>query len=128
MNLINGILTQGRALAVSRMSETVHAGSSTTTTDPVTGQPVQSGTTVYDGAARLKFASTVVSDKATGGQLVSSQNVELHCPSGTKIPIGTVVTVTASTADDSLVGRKFKVTGRPEAGQTTAARFQVVEQ
>lgn len=122
-------LRLGRRKAQSRMSETVTAGLTKSVTDPATGKPTVVYTRVdYSGIARVKFASSVVSNSVSGGQLVAAQNVELHCPAGTKIPINDIVTVTASTVDAGLIGRVFKVTGRPDAGQATAARFPVVEQ
>ena len=121
---VDAALPYFRAQAESRMSETVQV---TTTEKQDTGgfDPEQVPTTHYSGRARVKFASQVVSDREVAGQFPVVQSVELHLPSGTVVPRGSVAEVTASTADSSLVGRRFTVTGLPQAGQTTAARYPV---
>jgi len=119
-------LERGRRMAASRMSETVQVF---TVSLQETGgiRPVEVRTVHYDGPARVKFSSSVVSDAVAAGQLVATQSVELHLPSGSVVPVDASVEVTASSVDGSLVGRRFTVSGRPQAGQTTAARYPVKE-
>jgi hypothetical protein len=82
----------------------------------------------YVGIGRLVFRSSVVSDVEVASQLVASQSARIDLPAGTSgVGTGMFAVVTASTSDATLVGRRFRVEGMPAAGQTTAARFQVVE-
>jgi hypothetical protein len=118
----------GRRQAEARMTETVRIGRLEEGTDPVTLDPIQTLDVVYDGKGRIKFPSMNEVEVDAGGQLVVKQDLELHLPSGT---VGVTpdmrAVVDASTADPALVGRVFRVKGRPAAGQTTAARFPLEE-
>lgn len=123
------VLEQGRRLANVRMSETVHAYLVTgTTVDPVTFVSVETTTTVYDGPARVKYSTPREAEKEQGTQVGSVRYVDVSFPSGTSGVVKDVfISITASTADAGLVGRKYRVSGLGEAGQTTALRVTVDE-
>lgn len=120
-----------RAQAESRFTETVTVGEYVDTTNPATGNPVRtlSGSASYVGPARVKYPATssVAGDGAQVAQPVAEQQIILSLPSGTVVDVGDEVDVTGSTADASLVGARFRVIGSAHKGQTTAARYPVVE-
>lgn len=120
----------GRAAAELRMSESFRIFEVMgTTTDPDNDlQVVDVEVDRYNGPGRLVFRSSVVSDADVGSQLVAVQGARIDLPV-TDVGVGTdmVAVVTGSSADASLVGRRFRVEGMPAAGQTTAHRYAVVE-
>lgn len=123
------ILARGRNLANDRMSETVTVGSFTDGTDPVTGDPIVVPVdTRYTGIGRIKYESLAVSETDGAGSPVATQAPILSVPTGSPAFFeGDGVTVTASVADGSLVGRSFTIAGRPQAGQTTSLRYPLEE-
>ena len=127
--ILLGALAMGRARATLLMTETVTVGVTSTTVDPNTLENVTVTTARYTGIGRIKFPSLAVSESATLGQALVSQQVQLHVPVGEGVTIqeGDTVTVTASSADPSLVARTFRVAGRPHAGQVTAHRYPLEE-
>lgn len=114
-----------RAEANSRMTETVQVGRFTDSTDPTTGNPVRTLTTErYNNIGRVRYGSGDVRESAGSGGPVSEQSPYLSIPHGSaRCFEGDEVEVTASTADDLLVGRRYKITGNAVAGQTTAHRY-----
>ena len=119
-----------REQAISRMSESFRIFEVTgRTADPENDlREVDVETDRYVGIGRLVFRSSVVSDVSVASQLVASQGARIDLPAGTSgIRRDMVAVVTDSTADVTLIGRRFRVEGMPSAGQTTAARYQVVE-
>ena len=123
---IDAALPYFRAQAESRMSETVTVFRTELVDEGI--EPTEQRVTLYSGKARLKFSSSVASDRTSGSQFVVSQSAELHLPSGTSwVGKDPTVEVTASSSDQSLVGRQWTVKGRPQAGQTTAARYALEE-
>lgn len=132
MNLgqdIRAALPLIQAQANSLMTETVIAGIPEDGTDPVTGDATQAIPEArYEGRARVKYNSSVVSDSGVTGALVKVQNITIKLPvQGTVLEEGDLIEVTASDVDDSLVGRKYIVQGAPDAGQVTAHRYPVTE-
>ena len=131
---LHDVLAEGRAAANARMTETVVAGIYTDGTDPVTLEPtrvlVQQ---VYPvppatGVAWIKYPSLSVAEREGPSMPVQKQTPELRIPHGSPVlPEGTEVHVTASTIDPTLVGRRYKVTGAPQAGQTTSLRHPLEE-
>lgn len=124
-----GVLGEGRHAAAARFTETVTVGKFADTTDPATGNPVRTlvGAASYQGPAQVKYYSALVTDSATTGQPVSEQAIILKLPAGTVVHVGDEVDVTASAADSALVGARYRVYGSAQKGQTTAARYPVVE-
>lgn len=124
-----GALAMGRARATLLMTETVTVGVTSTTVDPITLNNVIVLTARYTGVARIKYPTLTVVESSTQGQALVSQQVQLHVPVGVGLTIqeGDTVTVTASRADVSLLGRTFRVTGRSQAGQVTVSRYPLEE-
>lgn len=78
--------------------------------------------------AQVKSSSSVVSDKDLAGQALEVTQREVHVPVGSVLVGPSVmVRVTASTADDDLVGRVYRTRMRPGGGQVTAWRYPVEE-
>ena len=127
--MLLGVLAMGRVQAERRFTETFTFFSESYT-PPAEGQidPVLVETNLYVGVlGRVKFPSLNVSERDQGGQLLSVQSPEVHVAVGAtpNIRADHFCRVTASTADSSLVGRKFRIAGLPASGQVTAARFPV---
>lgn len=76
---------------------------------------------------RIKFPSLTVSDRESAGQLVAVQSPEVHVAVGSTPDVKPdhFARCTASTVDASLVGRKVRITGWPQSGQTTSHRWPV---
>lgn len=118
-----------RAEAESRFTETFTFTRQTTVKD-ANGVPIPTETTLYAGIpGRVKFTSQVVSDQTRGAQPVAVQQrrVDVAVGATPNVREGDVCTVTASTIDAGLVGRKFRIEGLPDSGQVTAARYPVSE-
>lgn len=124
-NALPGIQSQADSL----MTETIVAGLAVDGTDPVTGDATQTiPDPRYEGSARVKYNSSVVSDSGVTGALVMVQAITVKLPA--KAPVleeGDVIEVTESELDASLVGRKYIVRGAPDAGQVSAHRYPVTE-
>ncbi|QZY52716.1 DUF6093 family protein [Leucobacter tenebrionis] len=120
----------GRRMAESRMSETVLVGRWENIRPPGQLDPVPTLVeTFYTGRARVKYPSAAASVQNPAGQQLTETSVVVSLPSGAAVvPTGAVVMVEASTADVSLVGRTYRVSGPAQAGQTTAHRYPVVEE
>ena len=139
-----------RVQAESRMSETVTVGRSTPNgLNPETLEPVADSFVLHyptpqdiftdvfrdvfgdagNGRARIKYSSLTVSESSTLGQVLAAQDAVLSLPvgMGLGVRIDDIVTVTASTVDPALIGRRFRVKGSAQAGQVTASRFPLEE-
>jgi hypothetical protein len=127
--MLLGSLAMGRAQAESRMTETITAGPFVETIDPSTLATVRTITTTsYTGPARVKYPTLTVSERDSGGQQYAAVDIVVSVPmSGARIPVGALVTVTASTVDGSLVAREFRVKASAQSGQVTAHRYPVEE-
>lgn len=132
------MLARGRKLADQRMSETITAGWLVDGTDPDTGEPTQTvKTPVYPapgdtspdaGKARIRWATSTVSDAQGAGEPITTQEPVLSVPVGSpRLFDGMAVIVNASEVDDLLTGRVFTVQGSPASGQVTAARYLLEE-
>lgn len=131
MSLLTGALGMGRAQAESRFTETFTFFTSVPgDPNPDTLEDTTIETPIYTGVlGRVKYPSLTVSTSSAVGQTFATQDVNVSVAVGT-IPLvheGHFCRVTASTVDPGLVGRKFRVKGSAQAGQTTAHRFPVIE-
>jgi hypothetical protein len=82
----------------------------------------------YDGQGRIRFPQVPNAEVDAAGQIAIKQDATLSLPSSTSgITPDMRAVVDASTADDSMAGRTFRIKGFSAAGQTTAARFTVEE-
>lgn len=129
MTFIADVLTYGRAMAESRMTETLQFFTSATEFDDATLNDATTETNVgATTVGRVKFGQSQGHDVEAGNQYPVVQRLEVHVPTGSRdVPVGTLVRVTASTADSLLVGNVYRVSERPAAGQTTAWRYAVEE-
>lgn len=128
MSLLNRALGMGRSLAESRMTETVSGG----VWEDGTNENLEPTRVLVDehyaGKGRIKYPSLSVSDVSEPSQPVGVQEPYLSVPTGsTALVEGDEVEVSASTADSSLVGRRYTVMGAPQAGQTTSLRYPLKE-
>lgn len=126
---IAAVLPLLRVEAESRMTETLAFARETTTT-PTGGLPAVTSTVLHAAVpGRVKFTTTVVTGRESGGQEVIVQQNLISVPvaAAPDARDGDVITVTVSTVDPLLVGRKFRIVGAPQAGQVTARRFVTVE-
>lgn len=122
------VLTSGRNAAESRFTETLVFFQAASTVDDSTLLV----TTVEAAAAtvpgRIKVQRTLGQDAAPGTQSVVVTRLEAHVAVGAyDAAPGCWVRVTASTSDDALVGRVFRVAEPHTAGQVTAWRYPVTE-
>ena len=131
MSVLLGALNVGRSRAESRMTETVTFYRVTGThRDPDTLLDVEDRLDLHVGIpARMKLSTLTVSERNIPGQQIAVQSPEVHVPVGAtpNVKVDDYCIVTASTADASLVNRKMRVAGKPQAGQVTAHRYPVSE-
>lgn len=119
-----------RAEAESRMTETVTVGKFELVRPPGSLDSVRTLVeTYYSGIARVKYPYASSLSKAPAGQQIMESTIIVSIPYGSPgIPTGALVLIDASRSDESLVGRFLRVDGQPQAGQTTAHRYPVVEE
>lgn len=124
------MLKRGRKRALERMSETVTVGWFEFRRLPGSlDQVLTLVETFYVGEARVKFPSASAMTKNPAGQQLIETNIVVSLPAGTiTIPPGSFVRVDGSRADPTLIGRKLRVDGPAQSGQTTAHRYPVVEE
>lgn len=120
-------LVMGRRMAETRMSDvclvTRVTGSSW---DESLGEEVDTFTTVYSGACRVRHASPNGKDVDAAGQLLTQSFLELHVPVGAPaFAPDDVVVITASATRSDQVGRRFHVVSPFDGSQTTALRYRV---
>lgn len=127
--VLGGILAMGRARKRSIMTETVLIGRFRDGTDPVTGDATRVIVTKrYDGVGRVKYPTLNVTTPAAAGQTLSTQDILVEIPSESPLAYeGDEIEITASTVDPTLVGRRYTVRGAAQSGQTTSARYPVVQ-
>lgn len=125
---VESILARARAATEARFTETLAIGAFKKTTDPVTLKLVRTLVTAsYEGPGQIVYPSLTVADRDGASQVAVEQSPLVKLPSGTVVPVGDEVSVVNSAADASLVGRRYKINGRSQAGQTSAARFPLEE-
>lgn len=126
------ILKRGQQVANDRMSETVAVGSfedsSNETGDAVRvlveqRYPVNGGV----GAARLRLSSQNVTNAEAPSMPLAVQEPTLSVPWGSpRLLVGDEVLCVTS-IDPVLVGRRFRIQGNAQSGQTTAHRYPLQE-
>ncbi|MFD1203031.1 DUF6093 family protein [Leucobacter albus] len=118
-----------RREAERRMREVVTVGEERMVRPPGGFDAERVLTPVYEGRARVKFPSASAYAASPAGQQVAITNIVLSVPSGSPVfPPGLVVRVDSSADDPALVGRRFRIKGPAQAGQTTAHRYPVTEE
>lgn len=118
-----------REQAASRFTETFDFFTEADGTDPVTLRPIIVEAAVTSGVAgRMRFTDTQGEDAESGGQFPVKARQEVHVGVGAVVALpGVMVRIVGSTADPSLVGRRFRISDRAQGGQVTAARYPVEE-
>ena len=128
MSMLNRALGMGRRLAVSRMTETVVVGLFEARTDENGDAASVLVEERYSGIGRVKYPSLTVSEHMEPSQPAQVQEPYLSIPSGSPALLaGDEVHVTASTADERLVGMTARIAGVPQSGQTTSHRYPLKE-
>ncbi|SDG21670.1 DUF6093 family protein [Microbacterium sp. 77mftsu3.1] len=124
---VESILARARArTAETRFTEDVVVGTFKLQTNPTTGKAERVPATVeYEGPAQIALATLAVSDRDVVAQDLADQSPVVKLPSGTVVSRDAEVLVNASRVDQSLVGTRYRVSGKPQAGQTSAARYPV---
>lgn len=125
---IDAALVELRAQAESRMQDVVTAGRYEDGTDEVTGDPTRVLVTEhYAGKARIRLSTQNVSNAQGPSMPVAVQEPTLSIPWGSpRLFVGDEVQCTGS-SDPIMVGRRFRVQGNAQAGQTTAHRYPLQE-
>jgi hypothetical protein len=99
------------------------------THDPVTLEPIETVQANQTGPALVKYPTLAVSERQIPGVIAAVVDIIVKRPISVAIvPVGHWFEVTASSSDPSLVGRRFKVKGTPQSGQTTSHRYPVSEE
>jgi hypothetical protein len=128
------ILSEGRALAESRMLDTFAIGIPTggTVYDPGTQTDVEELTPLFTTQGRVKAGSGLAARSSeAGGRTIVTVVRELHIPiSSDAVPTGAVAVCTAvdATSDPTLLGARLRLSGPAPGAQTTARRLQVEEE
>ena len=127
MSVLGGTLGLGRALAESRMTDTVNATrAGEKEWDEEAGEHVAAVISVYTGPARIKHASSTPKDVEAGSQLLTVGQLEVHVPVGSPVfEADDLITVTACPTRADQVGRVFVVIAPFDGSQTTAVRYRV---
>lgn len=82
--------------------------------------------TVYEGACKVKFVSTVTSDTDAQSQFLTDQTAVLSLPvdGSEAVVIDDVAVITGNPMDAGLIGKRFRVSGFHGQTFATARRFQ----
>lgn len=97
-------------------------------TDEETGAATPTLVPVYEGPCKIQSAEGVERTADVAGATVTVQRYTVHVPVGVFDPaIGQVVTVTASSFDPHLAGRRFRVVALLHKSLASAYRLAVEE-
>ncbi|MCU1441134.1 MAG: hypothetical protein JWP85_2131 [Rhodoglobus sp.] len=123
------LIARGRAFQEKSFTEQIEAGTWTESVDPETLETITTFAGGYAGPALVKYPDLSVDERTAVGQQYSSTDLIVKVPVAEAIiPEGTIILVTASTSDASLVGRKYRVKAAPQSGNVTSHRYPVVEE
>jgi hypothetical protein len=125
------VLARGRTAAEAGMADacTIRRASGSGTTDPVTGVPSQTYTTLYSGKCRVQQQVAIARPHDVGEDRVWLVRFDLQLPMATSagLEVGDRVTITASVADPDLTGRVFMVNELAHKTEATSRRIGVIE-
>ena len=133
MTMLAGALALGRGHASTLFTETLQFfAHGAVTINPETLAETATDTVLFTVPGRIKFLSMnslTPTEVETSGQVIAVQNTFAVVAVGSTPDVAAdhFVRVTASTADSTLVGRVFRVTGLPQSGQVTAHRYPIEE-
>lgn len=122
--MIGGVVSMGRSLAEAIMSEQVRVGSETETVSTQTLAVSHTLAVAYTGAARVLIRGNQQTDeRVSASQIADLNRAVISLPVAAAVKPGMILIVDGSTADQQLVGRRFRLIGEATAGQVTARRF-----
>lgn len=101
-----------------------------TTTDPDTGEVVETTVQRYSGPCRLQERGGYPRDIAVAPdqpQLAVARELQLPISTSGSVRAGDRATMTASANDPAAVGRRFWLRGQPSKTDATARRFHTEE-
>lgn len=128
MTLLGGTLGLGRSMTAQRFTETFKVFRVTSVLNEDTGLYVDTEVAVHGSVAgQFKFPTLTVREREQGAQVPAVQDVTIKVAVGATpdVEVGHLWRCTASTIDDSLVGRVVRTKGLPQAGQVTSWRYPV---
>jgi len=124
------VLTRGRAAAEAGMVDacTIRRRAAGGTTDPDTGYPTQTWTSLYTGKCRVQQAQAQAQTEDVGEDHLLLLRLEVQLPTSVVgLEVGDEVTITASAHDADLVGRVFLIHDLAHQTEATARRVQCIE-
>lgn len=125
------ITPRGQRFAEAGMADacTIRRASGSGATDPVTGVPSQSYTTLYTGKCRVQQQVAIARPHDVGEDKVWLVRFDLQLPMETSagLAVGDQVTITTSVNDPDLAGRVFAVNELAHKSEATSRRVGVVE-
>ena len=125
------VIFAGRRAAESLMTDTcvVRRKSTGAGTDPVTGAPIDTWTTLYEGPAKRQSEAQYEVTPDVGESLRTVQRYLAHFPVGAFLPsVGDVIEWTACPQDPDRVGSKDRIVGRFNKTYATAMRVYVEQE
>lgn len=124
-------LVGGRKRAEAGMTDTctIRRRNSSATTNPVTGYPTTTYTTLYTGKCRMQQQAVISRAHDVGENTVWVVRFDLQLPVvGTEgLAVEDEVLLTAAVNDADLVGRTFIITELAHKSEATSRRVGVVE-
>jgi hypothetical protein len=124
-------LARGRTAAELGMVDacTIQRPSGSGTTNPVTGVPSQTYTTLYTGKCRVQQQVAIARQHDVGEDKVWLVRFDLQLPMATSVglEVGDRVTITTSVNDPDLTGRVFAVNELAHKTEATSRRIGVIE-
>jgi hypothetical protein len=124
-------LARGQFAAAAGMIDacTIRRANVSGTTDPVTGYPTQSYTTLYTGKCRVQQAVAIARPHEVGEDHLLIVRFDLQLPvAGTEgLKVNDLVTITASVHDADLVNRTFLILELAHKSEATARRIGMTE-
>lgn len=127
---VAGILSAGRALAESLMTDTctVRHGTGQSSFNESTGQSTLGSAVVYAGKCRVQVPKVQPNEPTVGERTATVQSLELQLPvSAAGVSVGDRVTLDSSASDPALAGARYVVRGLHRKTHATAQRLSVEE-
>lgn len=125
------VLARGRTAAEAGMADacTIKRLDTGSTTDPDTGYPTSTYTTLYSGKCRVQQQAVVARphDVAEDEVLIVRFDLQLPVVGTEGLQVNDVVTITAAVNDADLVGRTFDVWELAHKSEATARRIGITE-
>jgi hypothetical protein len=125
------VLARGRTAAEAGMVDacTIRRPSGSGTTNPVTGVPSQTYTTLYTGKCRIQQQVAIARPHDVGEDKVWLVRFDLQLPMATSagLEVGDRVTITTSVNDPDLTGRVFAVNELAHKTEATSRRIGIIE-